>query len=61
MGAYLIYLHIHTCMFIFNRMIKIKNLKGIGIEGIHYIATKSKETRNKIRHKQSQKILAKDS
>jgi len=26
----------------------IKNLKGIGIEGIHYAATKSKETRNKI-------------
>ena len=32
-------------------MIKIKNFKGIehiGIEGIHYTATKSKETRNKI-------------
>ena len=43
-------------------MIKIKNLKGVGIEGIHYTATKSKETRSKILalSKQAQKITVRD-
>ena len=27
---------------------KLKIYRGVGIEGIHYTATKSKETRNKI-------------